>query len=162
MNKNDNINMMKRFFTKRRVILITTILLLLLLTAFAFKKDSTQEPIVLPPGEVKLLQTTPPAGTRDMLFMGTAIIFEFDSPIDISTVVIKISPSIDFEIDPGKGNANAIAIKPLGEWDDGVKYQITINKELLSKNNKILNRDIIHSFTFNSPEDIIHYHPYEP
>lgn len=144
----------------RKVVVFFILISFVSLFAYLFFKKSkeTETPTVLP--ALKLIQTNPLPGNREMLFMGTAILFEFDSPIDISTAIIIINSNISLEINKGNKNNNILAISPVGEWGENTNYIITIKKGLKTRDGKILNEDIEYPFKFTVPTNIDNYHPH--
>lgn len=143
---------------RKVVVFFIVISFVSLFTYLFFKKSKEIEtPTVLP--ALKLIQTNPLPGNREMLFMGTAILFEFDSPIDISTAIIIINPNILLDISKGIKNNNILAISPVGEWEENTNYTITI-KGLKTRDGKILNEDIEYPFKFTVPTNIDNYHPH--
>lgn len=154
---------MKQFILKHKRLTFFLISgLLLIIYLLITKIDSVQPQPTPQPEMFKLIQTTPPGGKRKMLFTGTAILFEFNAPLDMSTVSVNVSPSIEHEMYLDANDPSILVIKPANEWTENVEFTILIEKSLSAADKRTLTEDIKHIFTFTAPQDVIHYHPYDP
>jgi uncharacterized membrane protein len=144
---------------KKKRLIIVFIVTLVLISILWFLKSKKEEPQTpkIQKGALTLIQTIPPEGEKESLFTSTAILFSFDSPLVLSTAQVTIDPQIEISLETARNSSSTLAIRPLGEWQEGTLYTITIKKGLMSVNNKELKEDLVYKIKFKFPEDIPHY-----
>lgn len=144
---------------KRKVFIVLGLVMLIALALFFFLKKGQQPPSPpeIPKGSLNLLQTLPPEGKNQSLFVSTAVLFTFDGPLILSTADVSVDPKIEIITETARNSSATLTIRPVDEWKEGVPYTITVKKGLLSVNNKELKENIIYKIEFEYPEDIMHY-----
>ena len=108
-----------------------------------------------------LIEAYPPQGKNPSFNPTIGIIFQFDSPVKLSTANVQILPDTFIELELAKTNQNQLIIRPQVKWATDTEYEITINKGLLSQDeNKELKEDLLYKIEFETtPEDVIQIPP---
>lgn len=140
-------------------VLLFLVTLGFIINSFLRKKEkpdtSSKEKLVL-------LNTNPSVGTNVSWINPTlGIIFNFDTPLNVSTAFVTITPYTPFRVERSASNPNSLIVRPLEYWNYQTVYTITIKKGLLSEDErKELDFDYNYTLKLNEPpSDIIQMPP---
>lgn len=112
---------------------------------------STTQP--QPEGTFRLTQISPEGDIIKSIWSVEPITFYFDDVLDMTTIAYTVTPQTDTFVrgDIEEKNPTSFTIVPRKGWDQGVRYTIRIKPTLRSMSNKILNAEIVKTFSRQSP-----------
>lgn len=138
---------MKNVFQKNKKKLLTILAILSLLSvAWIILTTKKQKAIVTPtptptgiPLEFKLLRTNPAYGEGAQIIDTNAIDFKFSKPIDVSSLIISITPEINYYFETDEED-RLLYIIPQPKWETKKLYNISI--KVKSKDGESLSKSI--------------------
>lgn len=126
---------MKEFFKKNKKRIIVFLIFISILSVFWILSQTKKVPKTTPtpigaPLQFKLLRTNPAYGVGAQIINTNAIDFKFSKPIDVSTLVVNISPEIEFSFETDEEN-RVLYIIPNPNWttDQLYKFLISVNSK---------------------------------
>lgn len=94
----------------------------------------TPNNIPTPTSTPKIISMFPPnLGEQDMLFPDLAVIFYFNTSLDVNKLKIEINPNLNYSIEFNSTN-NSLIIRPSEKWEYNIEYTISISEPTLEKN----------------------------
>lgn len=133
-----------------KFIVIALILIISIVLFFVLTKKQANNVFPSPtPITFQFEKVLPKEGNIEIAFPSTAIIFYFNSPLDISKSTILINPEKETEISVSADKKQLI-VRPIQPWSMNTNYQIKLS---VTSVNSTTVFDQTFNFNFKSPTD---------
>jgi hypothetical protein len=133
------------------IAIFAVILISVLLVGSKIRKAPPEVSITPTPSPFGLIRVFPPQENQEFLNdTKMALQFTFSRPVDTTTTVVTIKPTIAFRLS-ADFSGNTLYISPIDDWETSVEYKVAI--EARSRDNEVTTSPIEYSFRITPQKD---------
>lgn len=134
-------------FIKKYKLLVILLIIFITVALLSLRSEisSPTVPSSLTPTPIpfELISFFPPKGERPFPIENLALLFTFSKPVNVSTTVVKIKPSVNFNTSVDD-DGTTLSVYPISAWVYNTEYSVTI--EAVSAEGEKLSPPIEYSF----------------